>query len=430
MAAQGSHAGRELLGRYQVGELLAQGALCPVYQGEDTVLRRPIIVKVAAADLIEAYRDALHLTAAFTHPAVVVSYDAIAQDERLFLIQEYVQARPLAAYARDGIPSARAVDLASQITRALAYAHAHDIIHGDLSPSAVLVDRQATVRINNFGLPADRTYFTKQAQAVRDSYLSSDGDVIDLDAPTVAREATSLHAHPLTAADDVRAVGLLLWQVLSEQAQRSGPVGAPVRRFRRDVPLALRDLVTRTVLSDHPNPVSSAETLLAELEELAAVLASERTVNAELTPPALRVAREALAREAAWSVEETLGVLRQWPVHAGNDSVSASDPTVADPAPVRLVEQQFSFPTPRIGSPRLNLPSRPLARRPVTTGRPATGGSRGRAALPSPPRSMRPLWLDNTIGPLSVGRLFVYGAVLFVLFFLIGYFGPNLLGIP
>lgn len=428
MAAELSHAGMELLGRYQVGELLSRGTLCRVYHGQDTVLRRPVIVKAAPRALIDAYRQALRVTAAFTHPAVVVTYDAVEERGHLFLVQEHVQARPLAAYARDGIPSQRAVDLAAQITRALAYAHAHGVIHGDLTPSAILIDRRATVRINNFGLPPDELYFAGQKQAVRDALFAPDGDIIDLDAPTVARSSREVMTNEPTAVGDVRAVGLLLWQVLSEQT-RTELDGAPARRFRRDVPHALRQVVLRSVLDDLPDHMTDAETLLAELDAIALTLADESRVSKELTPPSLRVAREALAREAAWSVEETLGALRQWPVRPGSGSVSASGPTVADPLPSGTDAWPLTHATPKIGQPRMNLPSRPLGVRSRPTDRPV------RLAAPNSRLSMRRSepaggFLRAQIGGVSVGRLLVYGLVLFVLFFVLGFFGPDILKTP
>ena len=91
--------------------------------------------------------------ASVTHSAVIAVFDAVEHDGRLFVVQEHVQAREFSTYLRAGLPIERATDLAAQIARALAYAHAHGVVHGDLTPAAVLVDRRAVLRLNNFGLP-------------------------------------------------------------------------------------------------------------------------------------------------------------------------------------------------------------------------------------------------------------------------------------
>ncbi|MGZ3675933.1 MAG: protein kinase domain-containing protein [Ktedonobacterales bacterium] len=107
--------------------MVAQGSLCAVYRGQDTVLHRPIAIKAIEPGMVATYRAALQATSTLSHPAIVATYDAIEHDGWLFLIQEYLQARPLTGYLRAGVPSERAVDLGGQLARVLAYAHAHDV---------------------------------------------------------------------------------------------------------------------------------------------------------------------------------------------------------------------------------------------------------------------------------------------------------------
>src|SRR5262249_40531507 len=156
-------------------------------------------------------------------------------------------------YLRGGVPSERAVDLGGQIARVLAYAHAHGIAHGDLTPAAILIDRRAVVRVNNFGLPADTHYFATLADALEER------DVADATLHATRRDSAPV--------DDVHALGLLLWQLLREQE-----TGA----FRDDVHTGLRDLVRRCVSHSHTQRITDAETLVLELEALARTLAAAR----------------------------------------------------------------------------------------------------------------------------------------------------------
>src|SRR5258708_23122013 len=166
VAAESNLQGSTLYNRYKLDGELARGALCVVYRGQDIVLRRSVVVKALPADLAPVYRASLQTTAAFTHPAVVATYDAIDRDGWLYLVQEFVPARPLSAYITSGIPSQRTVDLGGQIARALAYAHAHEIIHGDLTPPAVLIDRQASPRADKFGPPPGRGNFNVAVESL------------------------------------------------------------------------------------------------------------------------------------------------------------------------------------------------------------------------------------------------------------------------
>lgn len=389
--------GLQLAERYQLDELVAQGSLCAVYRGQDTVLHRPIAIKAIEPEMVANYRSALQATSGLSHPAIVAMYDAIEHDGWLFLIQEYLQARPLTGYLRAGVPSERAVDLAGQIARVLAYAHAHDIAHGDLTPSAILIDRRAIVRINNFGHPADTLYFATLDNTLEEAEAAS----------------ATLHAklHDASPAGDVRALGLLLWQLLRNQGD------AAESPFRDDVHVGLRNLVERCVMRAHSQRITDADALVLELEALARTLAATRPALSEDTPVALRAARAAVEREVAWSAQNTQATSRRWPMPSADPVIYES----TDPSP-------YQGATPLItGAPRLTLPSRPAgegeARRLVRTDPVpwASNAPQGQDDAPTMP-SVR--------NRMNLGLILVLCLLLFALFFLFGYLAPPLLGQP
>ncbi len=436
MTTEENHLGLQLANRYQLETLVARGTLCSVYRGQDTVLRRAIAVKAVPPDQAEAYRSALRATAMFTHPAVVATYDALEHNGWLFVVQEHVLARPLATYTRQGVPAERAIDLVAQIARALAYAHAHDVTHGDLTASAVLIDRHAIVHINNFGLPPDEAYFTSLAGTfeAQTTPHASDAPAAMQEAELARSDANRMAEAPQALATriarehDVRAVGFLLWQLLSAPRPSTlpdEPGEANPHEFRKDVPEALRDIVRRCVVSSHPMRIAEVEALLNEIESVSRDLAKAKPAGSEDTPPALRAARAEVAREAAWSEEQTLETSLEWAGQHGNEQVSFSAPTA--PATFAGRDQHPGALHPRTnGPPRLRLPSRPLADAPLPAAAPANaplwstparhmGAEQQRRANVTPARGFS--------NPLTV---FLIGAGLFVLFFLIGFFGPAL----
>jgi hypothetical protein len=416
--AELTHVGLALAERYRLTEEVARGALSVVYRGQDDVLRRPIAVKAVPRRHVAAFRAALHATAALTHPAIVAVFDVLESDGSLFVIQEYVQARPFATYLQAGLPVERAVDLAGQIARALAYAHAHDVVHGDLTPAAVLVDRRAMVRLNNCCLPPDALYFAEYAHTLE----------------AVGSDATTTRAPHATPATDVRGLGLLLWQALSTAHAADAPREEEedaTRAFRPDVPEAARALVRRAVVRAHPERIVDAETLALALEALSRELASGRSPLSEATPPALRVARELRQHEAPWSLGDTLGGGEPWLVEM--DAVAAQDP-------LHAIADAYA--------PSPSAPTAPDAydagawgddRRPNRQGQRIQGIQAGvpRSALPSRPnpppiraadprrrvRPHPPTWppAGNAERGLTLAALLLIGAALFVLFFLIGF---------
>jgi serine/threonine protein kinase len=368
---------------------------------------------------VEVYRDALRACAALSHPAIVATYDAVSLDGWLYLAQEFVAARPLASYLDAGLPAARAVDLAAQIARVLAYAHAHGITHGDLTPAAVLVDRRAAVRINNFGLPADAAYF------------ATAGVGLGLD------DAARADVTPAAGAveEDVRALGLILWQALSipaHPAQAEHERQDSGRAFRADVPENLRALVRRCAGRSDDDRIVDAEIALAQLEAIADELAQARAPLSEQTPATVRAARAAVARFAPWSSDETQIGPRPWGDNDGSHAQAHSAPTIAAPG------HPSAGPFAVDAAPRLRLPAR-------ATGAPGVPGRQG--APPSPGLRQRvtagpaapldpPTWPSQRRGPtqatqasINFRMLLVVSVALFVLFFIIGFIAQPGIGL-
>ncbi|MEO7000471.1 MAG: protein kinase [Ktedonobacterales bacterium] len=426
--ANATYLGLRLGSRYELTELLAHGALCAVYRGQDAILQRPIVVKVTPPALSDAYRQALRKTAALAHPATITAYDAYTRDDELFLIQEYVAARPLSVYLQDGAPSLRAVDLVGQIARAVAYAHGREMTHGDLTPAAVLVDRHAIVRINNFSLPPDETYFTAMARAVARSMTVADGAIDDSGDSEASTAATAADAgvrddfwRHAEVERDVWATGLLLWQLLTT------PTDTARRTFRADVPESLRALTLRSVERDHPQAIRDAETLAIALEDEAQRLALARPSVPSQTPPALRVARATVQRTLAWSNEETMAPRRQWLAEVPTASATLLAPT--DPLPLNAgaqtaVDAGATRPASDYpgyaggvnfgGAPRLRLPSRPISELDAdATVRAGRGGASAEETL-----------RDGRSCGISLMTWFVICIILFAICFAIGYMSP------
>jgi hypothetical protein len=410
-----SHSGLLLAERFQLGEAMGHGDISTIYHGQDTILQRPIVVKAIPPEYITAYRQALQVTGELTHPAIVATYDALLQDEQLFLVQEAVSARSLDIYLGSGLPTARSLDLAVQLARALAYAHAHDVIHGDLTPAAILIDRRARVHVNNFALPTHTKYFLAVVDTLPDDDIERHQD--DL-----------LSALP-NKASDVRAVGLLLWQMLSApstSAVAGAEGGVPSKRvFREDVSEPVRELMWRCLDTQHPRAIKDAESLALALEMEALAVQQGQASLSELTPPALRAAREVIAHKASWSTEDTIGAIQ------GRGRGSKQNPgrlTEDHARPLAKVATEDP-----IVQPRLHLPSRPYdasasVLQPDAPGWPgqedvtqpesqaaSADGTRGRKAGPD-------------VAGVRVRTAMTLAMALFVIAFLIGFFLVAMLG--
>ncbi len=341
-----------LAGRYQVAGLRAQGALCLVYQGQDAVLQRPVAIKAPFAAHADVYRSTLQLTSTLSHPAFLALYDVLEQGNELFLAYEFVEGRPLADYITTGLPLRRALALILQVTRALAYAHAHGVAHGDVTPSAILIDRSAVARVSNVGLPPDDAYFDEIATSAYASGIASD--------PDTTASVLANHAERL----DTWAAAALLWQLITDSDIEKSFL-ARVRSYRADTPDRLRETLERALRVNHHNAITTTEALAKELAAFDEALAVTDIAGEEPIPTtisALRAIRERADNVPAGAV--SIAGMRWRGV--GDRSVSPTATTsYGGPGdhPFPQGDPNITHPADEAGyveaeAPRLRLPSR------------------------------------------------------------------------
>lgn len=268
--------GRVVNRRYLLQRLLKQGQYSAVYVGTDQVLQRPVTVKVVPAPYIQDYRAAIKLTAQFSQSNIIGLYDLVIETDVLFVVQEYVEGDDFATLLQKALSVFEVVDLGSQMCQSLMYAStsAYHVAHGDLTPNAVIRDRSGLVRVNNFAFPSDQVYFQKWCIMGGDDVAISDTD-LPFGTLSEGRQA-----------DDTRAIGLLLYQLLASRAPGAGIVEPrPDGRlsFQRNVPPELCETVARAVVRRHPHAFSTPEELFAELKTLSDTLEASALVSTPAT---------------------------------------------------------------------------------------------------------------------------------------------------
>jgi serine/threonine-protein kinase len=158
-------------------EVIGRGGMSTVYRATDTVLDRPVAVKVLLAALaesdpthIERFRREARAVAALHHPAVVRIYDAGVDGDQYFLVMEYVEGQSLGDLLRDGraLEPPEAVNIASRVAEALAAAHGAGILHRDIKPANVMLAPAGEVKVLDFGIarPLQEATLTQPASAM------------------------------------------------------------------------------------------------------------------------------------------------------------------------------------------------------------------------------------------------------------------------
>src|SRR5215831_11865674 len=149
------------VGRYRLLRLVGRGGMGEVYAAHDPELNRKVAIKILRADSrpddIEAARLAreAQAVAKLSHPNVVAIYDVGSSAGRMFLAMELVEGETLAVWlSRQVRTTSEVLDMFLQAGRGLAAAHRAGIVHRDFKPQNVMVARDGSARVMDFGLAA------------------------------------------------------------------------------------------------------------------------------------------------------------------------------------------------------------------------------------------------------------------------------------
>ena len=270
-----------VLERYRLLEQLGVGAFGVVWRARDERLERDVAVKAIVGESTSSGRATREARAAarLAHPAIVTLYEAGAENGTTYLVSELVRGGTLAQLLQEGALSDRDVaEIGIALCAGLAHAHAQGVVHRDVKPSNVLVPEaraagEPAAKLTDFGV-------ARVVGAGGDA-LTRTGDVVGTLAYMAPEQAEGRAAE---APADLYATALVLYEALSgvnpvragsavATARKLGATLPPLRRQRRDLPLALTDAIDRALLP-HPRDRGTVAQLsralsrsLAELDD-------------------------------------------------------------------------------------------------------------------------------------------------------------------
>jgi serine/threonine-protein kinase len=145
-----------VLGHYEVGQLLGVGGVGEVYAARDIELKRRVALKVVpGADWQEQLelRQEAQLASQLNHPHICTIHEVGTAEGQTYFVMEYVDGEPLSdAIAKGKLATADAVRYGIQIADAVAHAHRHGVIHGDLKSANVVLTADGHAKVLDFGL--------------------------------------------------------------------------------------------------------------------------------------------------------------------------------------------------------------------------------------------------------------------------------------
>jgi hypothetical protein len=331
--------------RYSFDHWIAGGGMGDVWAATDTLLERPVAVKVLkqqyADDAVFRARfiaEARH-AASLQHPnvATVLDYGELPDADRSptpFLVMELVDGRPLSALLADhqALSSDVARDVVAQAADGVAAAHRLGIVHRDVKPGNLLVTPDGRVKVTDFGV----------ARSLDEAPLTTTGQLVGTPHYLSPEQVEGAGATP---ASDVYALGIVLYECLTGQRPFTGDtavatalmhVRSPLPPFPDSVPERLQEITRRATAKDPAARFGSMEAFAAALREEAADNAPAPTVPVVRRPSGRKLGALlgaivvlSLALGVFWAV-----ATRPDPGSTGSGATTSSTPRAAK-IPVR-----------------------------------------------------------------------------------------------
>ncbi|MGC0366767.1 beta-lactam-binding protein with PASTA domain/predicted Ser/Thr protein kinase [Rhodococcus sp. 27YEA15] len=230
---------RNLSSRYELGEILGFGGMSEVHLARDLRLSRDVAIKVLRADLARdptfylRFRREAQNAAALNHPAIVAVYDTGEAETDAgplpYIVMEYVDGDTLRDIVRGGgpMPSRKAMEVIADVCAALDFSHRNGIVHRDVKPANIMINRAGAVKVMDFGI----------ARAISDasSPMTQTAAVIGTAQYLSPEQA---QGESVDARSDVYSLGCVLFEILTGEPPFKGdsPVAVAYQHVREDPP--------------------------------------------------------------------------------------------------------------------------------------------------------------------------------------------------
>jgi serine/threonine-protein kinase len=250
----------ERLGRYQIREIIGEGAMACVYKAFDPEINRPLAIKLLKAQLRldGEYRNRFLREAkgagVLSHPNIVTVFDVGEDQGHPYIAMELVEGGTLAEEIKASKPltTAEIVEIGIQLARALDYAHKRGIVHRDVKPGNIMrVSDGNTIKVADFGIcridgseASDSTQQTQIGNVLGTPHYMSPEQVI---------------GEKVDSRSDLFSAGVVLYQLLTGHLPFEGDTLISVAykitktdppsldKIRSDLPLSLRRVVERAL---------------------------------------------------------------------------------------------------------------------------------------------------------------------------------------
>ena len=264
--------GKMLDNRYELLELIGRGGMANVYKAKCHRLNRLVAVKILKSDLAEnaesrrRFRDESLAVAQLSHANIVSVYDVSKNDELDYIVMELIDGITLKQYMerRGNMDWRESLHFITQIMRGLSHAHSRGIIHRDIKPQNIMVLRDGSVKVADFGI----AYLSGSNQTLTQEALGS----VHYISPEQARGDRT------DARSDIYSAGVVLYEMLTGRLPFEGDSAVSIaiqhlsaiplapREINPGIPEGLELITLKAMNADPEKRYASADAMLEDLE--------------------------------------------------------------------------------------------------------------------------------------------------------------------
>ena len=272
MNEEEKYIGNLLDGRYEILETIGEGGMAIVFRALDHRLNRYVAVKIMREEMAkdEEFRRRFcaesHAVAMLSNPNIVAVYDVSHSDEREYIVMELISGITLKQYMdkKGALDWKEVVHFTKQITRALSHAHERGIIHRDIKPQNIMLLRDGTLKVADFGIAAlENEVYENNGQTIGSIHYI---------APEQAR------GNSPDARSDIYSLGVVMYEMLTGVLPYTGDTLAeiavkhmnakptPPRSLLSSIPDELEKITLKAMSADLNGRYQTAAELLADLD--------------------------------------------------------------------------------------------------------------------------------------------------------------------